>query len=268
MDILMDDLYTFRDLGLHVKKGHEYPSIPSLTSKAKVIPGRPGAWDFGYEIGPRPFQIPLGFATKDLLKREAILSSINQFFLDARGKPRLIKMCFDYEPDKFILAKLQDGFTPLRTVSKAELTLTFIAYDPYKYSIIKNSELFWDNTALSMDSFTYYMDDEGTSASTLITASTVLNIEVLGHDIKPYIKIIGTGTSIMVRCGDAYVNVGTYAASKTIEIDCERYVAYINGVETMLDMNEFWLMRGSNDVSIIGVNMNFTVSFDYRDKWL
>jgi len=262
------EIKRFDDFGFDVELDHTNPSTAKTKQRTLAIPGKVGLWDFGIEIEAKEFNFNLKMHERRYEVAQENFNQLVLFLFDSRGKPKELEIIFDYELDKFYKVKVNGDLSVDRDEFEKVMPINFIAFDPNKYSIIKQSELYWDSEVLTLGSFVYFMDDKGASASTQITASTVLDIEVLGQDVKPYINITGTGTSIMIRCGDGYVNVGTHAASTTIGIDCERFVAYINGVETMLDMNEFWLKRGSNDVSIIGVNMNFTVSFDYRDKWL
>ena len=61
------------------------------------------------------------------------------------------------------------------------------------------------------------------------------------------------------------ITVGTFS-NQTIVIDTEMFISYINGKEQLIDMDDFYLLKGYR-VLITGTNMNFTIKFDYRDKY-
>ena len=97
--VTLDDIYTFKDFGLIPLQGYQHPIISSLTDKTVKIPGVPGEYYFGTEIGTKSFSIPLGIIEQDKNILQQKLNKLVSFLFDQYGKPRLIKMVFSYEPD-------------------------------------------------------------------------------------------------------------------------------------------------------------------------
>src|SRR5690625_1635625 len=99
--ITMDDSVRFEDFGLYVQEGHVHPESPTFDRRILYIPGRPEPWDFGEEISERPPLIfPLGIIEERNITQYE-LQRLKKFLYSDFGKPRIIKLAYDYEPDKF-----------------------------------------------------------------------------------------------------------------------------------------------------------------------
>ena len=122
------------EFGLIPLQGHEHAMMPEIQRKTLNIPGRPGAWDFGVEIGERPFNIPIATIEHDRIKKQRKLTSFVAFLLDPYGQPREMKLVFDYEPDKHYMVKVSQMINPNRLVHAADFILPLVANDPYKYA--------------------------------------------------------------------------------------------------------------------------------------
>src|SRR5690625_2844520 len=98
--ITIDHKYRLEDFGFKAYLDHEHQATPEIIRKTLEIPGRAGAWNFGSEIGQRPFIIPLRVADHDQINLQQKQDKFVAFLFDAYGEPRPFKISFDYEPDK------------------------------------------------------------------------------------------------------------------------------------------------------------------------
>ena len=51
-------------------------------------------------------------------------------------------------------------------------------------------------------------------------------------------------------------------------IDSEKYLVWRNGQETMIEIREFYLMPGDNEISITGTNFDIDLAIKFRDKYI
>ena len=121
---------------MYMLEGHENPLLPSITNKTIKIPDVPGLYDFGAEIGPKYFNIPIGFVNSDyaLMRRNA-----EQFlhqFIDEFAQPKEIELSFDYAPERVYKAKFNGDLLLLERLVKTlgRFDLPLVAYDPFAYS--------------------------------------------------------------------------------------------------------------------------------------
>src|SRR5699024_523333 len=94
------------DFGFYVEPGYEDPITPVFEHKTLAIPGRAGLWDFGPEVKEKSFAFPLKMINRFHDDMQSAYNRLVAFLCDDFGKPREIKIIREYEPDKFIMAKL------------------------------------------------------------------------------------------------------------------------------------------------------------------
>src|SRR5699024_4439312 len=122
------------DFGLIAEIGHENPITSKIESKTLPIPGRAGLWDFGSEIKEKEISIPVACVGHDRINLQQKLNDFVAFLFDEFGKPREIKVVFDYEKEKFYTVKLAEQLNPERIIHLGRFVLSLVAYDPYKYA--------------------------------------------------------------------------------------------------------------------------------------
>lgn len=255
------------DFGLFALKGHGHPMMPTFENKTKAIPGKSGLWNFGAEIGEKVHTLPIGIIENDRIELQRKLNDFAAFLFDSYGKPKLLKLIYDYEPDKFYTVRLAESITPDRiTRTDAEIETVFLSEDPYKYSTVYSDEITWGSETITFGSF-YLLGHENPSADMVITAAGDVGVTVIGQVIKPIITITGSATNLVITANDKNITVGTFT-DKTWVIECDKYISYLNGTETMIDMGNFVLTTGDNTVSFAGTGINITVEIRFRDKWL
>src|SRR5690606_801903 len=84
---------------------------------------------------------PLGLQEYDGLEKQRKLSEFVAFLFDEYSRPREIKLTFDYEPDKYYLVKVANGFSPERIMSFAIFYLPLVAYKPHKHFVLPSDEI-------------------------------------------------------------------------------------------------------------------------------
>ncbi|PLS36788.1 hypothetical protein CYV26_02135 [Carnobacterium maltaromaticum] len=100
-----------------------------------------------------------------------------------------------------------------------------------------------------------------------VTTPRMISVTAEGLVVKPILILEGSGTNVSISNDDSIINVGTFTNTKW-EIDCINYISYKNGVETFLNMNEFWLMPSVNQLKIAGTGLNFKFSVKVRNRYL
>ena len=84
--------------------------------------------------------------------------------------------------------------------------------------------------------------------------------------VQPNLIIEGTANNLKVECGDYSFALPNFINGKW-EIDFKRYVVFRNGQETMIEIRDFYLMPGSNEIKVTGNNINIDLRIKFRDKY-
>lgn len=266
--ITLDDNYKLEDFGVKALSVHQNPLTSDFNNKTVNIPGVPGRYDFGTEVDPKPFNITLEVVEKDKLLLQEKLNNFISFLVDDFGKPRPVKVIFNYEPDKFYTIKLNDQVDVDRIYSIGTFDLSFIAYNPYKYSTFYSDEVSWGSEVITFGSF-LPLGHEGTAGETTITSNTTLDLLVSGLAIKPLIKINGSGNDVKLSVNGYEINLPNFT-NASWEIDCDNYEVFKDEIDMFseVELRDFILLPGNNSLNISGTNMNFDIDVVYRDKYM
>ena len=256
----------WEDFNLKTLTEHSNPAQAEFSHKSMHIAGLPGLLDFGSEIEGKSFEINLNQLVRQELDLAQTINALNQFFFDEYKQPRFIKIIFDYDPNKYIWAKVAESFTPNRATLLKKLTVPFIQFDANKYSVVVADEIVWGSQQIDFQA-DYKLGHTGSGArDTQITSNTTIRPFLEGLALMPFIVLNGSGTNVKITCANRELNIGTFVG-KEIEIDTENYVTYTNGVESNIDLNEFYFVP-NEPVSITGTNMNFKLTVHYRDIYM
>lgn len=264
--IIMDDAYKLKDFGLIPLQDHVHPMTPEIQEKTMSIPGMAGVWDFGSELRRKMFDIPVGIVEYDRLIMQQKLNAFVVFLFDSYGKPREVKLSFEYEPDKFYKVKVNSMITPERMIQASRFNLPFVAYDPFKYSNVHADEITWGSETITFE-YHYLLGREGFGESVEITGPQTLSIPVDGLAIQPIFDIDGTANNLTISANGYSFTLPNFTNTKW-NIDFEKYIVLKDGQETMIDIREFYLMPGNNDVKITGNNINIDMRIKFRDKYM
>lgn len=261
----MDDKYRFEDFGFICEPGNEDPLTPNMEHKTLSIPGKVGLWDFGIEIKERHFSFPLKIMDRFFTKIQRNFNELKEFFLDPHGQPREIKIIFDYEIDKYYIAKLNGFSVPARLTEESTIVISVVAYDPLKYGTVENHEIHWDSTNVSYDD-SYSMDTVYVDDVTITTPQSV-ETTVNGYALTPTILITGTGNNVSLKANGKTLSLGSFT-NATFEIRGKDYRILKNNEEQFINGDFLQLLPGLNQVEITGFNLNFNLSIRVRDQYI
>lgn len=265
--ILMDDEYKFEDFGFICEPSNEDSISPSIERKTLAIPGRPGTWDFGVEIGEKPFSYPLRIFERHWIDREHKFNEFKNFWFDQYGQPREVKIIRDYEPDKYYMVKIASQMIPERLDDEGAFTLPLVASDPYKKLIVDSDEITWGSTVIKFNSTSITF---GHSAVGLrqITSPQNIAYTVLGKAIRPTFTINGSANGLILKANDKSISLPNFNNTNWV-IDGNSYSVKRNGLDTILDGIDFIeFLKGENNLIIEGSNLDFSLTVKYKDIFL
>lgn len=259
------DGYKLSHFGLIGEK-QTNPMTPNFSNKTLSVPGRDGLYNFGTEINEKPLVFNIVAIDKNSNLLQNKLREFVRFLVDDCGKPREIKLVYDYEPDKYYLVMLSSPIDPDRAARMGKFMLSLTAYNPYGYSVVYADEVRWGSEDINFMSH-YKLGQMDSDGLTTITAPTTLNVYVDGLAVKPIIEITGSATNLVLRANGYEINLGTFSNTSWI-INCDIYTVEKNGVGTFLaNLRDFILFPGSNQVSITGTGINLSARIKVRDKY-
>ncbi|WHY76223.1 phage tail family protein [Neobacillus sp. WH10] len=243
--------------GLQIQQEHDHPAVPELRRKAMIIPGMDGEWDFGSESGPKPFNFPLGFIEYDKNEKQRRINEFVAFLLDPYGRPREMKLSFDYEQDKYYRVKIANGFTPRRIHGFAFFDLPLIASKPRKNFMVPSDEIVMESDIPILSDLlwdTGFSDRKITSPQSfeIINNGTVV--------ILFSFQMEGSGDNVSFSANGKTMTFKNFA-NKSLEIT-DNYVVKVNGISDLTISNGIFLelLPGTNQITVSGSNLNLTIS--------
>ncbi|UUE91747.1 distal tail protein Dit [Bacillus cereus] len=258
------------ELKLALLPGFQHPAAPPIRDHAVSIPGRSGAYYFGSEIEPMQFSLPLLVKPQEnRFELSAAIRKMVAAFIDPHGRPKEIKLIYDYEPDKYYLARYSGSMPIDRYISMGKFELPMIAYDPHAYSIVESTEdVLWGDDIPFMSDIPLEI---GASQYT-VTNPQSLNIDNFGSQVvRPIVEITGSATSLTLTVQGESFSLGTFTNS-TFLIDAERYAVIKNGQNFLFqlqgNLEKLELMPGTNAINVGGSNLNINIAFKYRAKYV
>lgn len=246
------------DRGLQIQKEHDHPAVPNLRRKTITIPGMDGEWDFGSDDDPKPFRFPLGFIEYDVYEKQRKLNDFVAFLFDAYGKPREMKLSFDYEPDKYYLVKVAGGFTPRRIWGAAFFDLLLIASNPYKKFIVESDDIIMDSDVPIMSDIIW---DTVSLNDFHITSPQTFEIINNGSLVIPFsFTMIGSGDNVSFSANGKTMTFNNFT-NKTIDVT-DNYAVKIDGVSNLTISNGIFLdlLPGVNKITVSGSNLDLAIS--------
>lgn len=262
------DNYTFEDFGLIEEFGHVHPSTPEFNEQTLSIPGRPGLLSFGTQIGAKQFSLPVKVFTRDRYERQQRKNEFVAFLFDAYRKPREFKLSFDYEQDKYYIAKIASQFTPEMLIQMDQFELPLVANDPTRYFLIDADEI-------RMGSHIPILSHvkSGARHSFQIISNQTIKVTNDGTlALRPRISISGTATSLTIKNtrSNQSFKISNIVSGKPVIVEGKTYMVTEGGVDTFSKLvGEFLdLLPGENNLAISGENMNLTISFKYKSQFM
>lgn len=268
--IFFDDV-DVRTLGLLFLAGHSNPLLSGTRDRDTTIAGRNGSLDFGADLDPINFNLPLYINTNNPVHLQAKAREVKDILLDANGKPRTFKLKFGYEPDKYYNVRVTGNIPIERIFARSgRFNLPLICHEGYALSISKNEDILWGSEIIVFASDYSMGNTSGGNSSKTFTSTGTMDIEVIGNNVKPIIHITGSGTNVTLNFNGKTMTLGTFT-NTTWLIDLDEYVAIKNGVNGLSSIGGSWLtmqlVEGDNIVTVGGTGLNLEVSVEFNDRW-
>jgi len=267
--VFFDDV-DVRTLGFLFTPGHSNPLLSGTRDRDTTIAGRNGALDFGADLDPIPFNIPLYIKTSNPYDLQRMVRKAKDMLLDGNGKPRTFKLKFGYEPDKYYNVRVT-GNVPIERIMAREgkFTLPLICYEGFALSVAKNENVNWNSKTVTWAS-DYTWESTGGNVPKTFTSAGTMNVEVIGNNLKPILHITGSGTNVTIKFNGKTMTLGTFSNTAWL-IELDEYVAIKNGVNGLNSIGGSWLtmnlVEGDNTVTVGGTGLDMKLAFDFRDKW-
>ncbi|MCG5104454.1 phage tail domain-containing protein [Oceanobacillus alkalisoli] len=268
--ITMDDNYRLEEFGFKAYLDHEHQATPEIRRKTMPIPGMAGSWNFGSEIGERHFNIPLKLSGEDQVSMQYLQSAFITFLFDAFGKPRPIKMSFDYEPDKHYTVELSSVVTPNTAIYHFKnFGLPLVASDPMKYASANQYDPdrdiyyghvqdgdYYDNP----QSFQWQYERHYSGINNYSSLVADFMIEIAGTVTDPSVTNLNTNQTLTLPS----INNGR------LVIDGKRFVVIKDGQEILdgSNYNFFHIQPGAVGFLFEGENPSATVNYGWLHKFM
>ncbi|MFS0591710.1 phage tail domain-containing protein [Cytobacillus horneckiae] len=256
--ILLDGI-PLRKWGIEIQREHDHPAIPEIRRKTMTIPGMPGEWDFGSELGQRSFTFPLGFIEYDQYKKQRRLNDFVAFLFDSNGRPRELNLTFDYEPDKYYQVKIANGFTPQRIFGFSFFELTLLASNPNKNFILPSSQIKMGSKIPIMSHIKW-----GTGSSNrIITFPETIKVINNGTISIPFsFRLEGRGNNVSISANGKTMTLGSFL-NKVFEVT-DNYIVKVDGINDLTSTNGVFLdlLPGVNEIHVDGTNLDLKISED------
>ncbi|MGI8363066.1 phage tail domain-containing protein [Bacillus cereus] len=262
-------------LGLALLPGFQHPAAPPIRDYTVSIPGRPGAYYFGSDIDPMEFNLPLIIKPQEnRFELAAAIRKMVAAFIDPHGKPKEVKMIYDYEPDKYYLVQYSGSLPIDRYFSLGKFELPLIAYNPHAYSLVTNDDITWGSENITFENMTYTYGHTGGGQVEKITSPKLYSVFVSGLVQNPIILVSGSGTDVVMSANGKSFSLGTFNNTNWL-IDGNTWTVLKNGSNGLSDYNKNypqgdWLefKQGNNTLSINGIGLNLTIQVKFRDKFI
>jgi len=258
------DGYALEYFGLIAQPGHENGLSPTV-DRVVPVPLVDGAYDFGSDNGPKPFNFPLAWASElNRVELQRKIRTFTAFLYDSRGKARDIQLIFEYEGERYYTVRYAGTVMPERLFSMAFFTLPLVAFDPYAYTVedpLLDSDIILDSDILLDGGFFTF---EISSNQTVVVPNNGSLIT------RPYITIVGSFSTLSLTSGGINMTYDEAISGQTLIIDGPRRIVKIGSTNKMSETNKLFIEvePGDNDVIISGTSMDFDITFSKVEKYL
>lgn len=266
---------TLDELGLALLENHEHPAAPPTRDYTVAIPGQDGEYDFGSDLGPRPFNLPLLVKPqKDRVFLSAAIRKMVAAFTDIYGKPKTVKLVYDYEPDRYYMARYSGSLPIERYFKMGKFELPMTAFDPIAYSLVENDEVTWGSEVITFQNTIFTYGDTNDGVVKTITSPQSYNVNVSGLALRPIIYVNGSADSLIITINGKSFVLKQFSNANFL-IDCKTFTVVKDSVNGMgfieeAQTSKSWLelIPGQNLINIDGINLNFMIQVKFRDRFV
>ncbi|WP_424765691.1 phage tail domain-containing protein [Paenibacillus sp. sgz302251] len=257
---------SFTELGLVLLKDNQRPILPQTIDRTVLISGKNGAYDFGSDLGVRQFDLGCAFVkTKSTAELQLAIRQLIRHLLDDKGRPKTLELKFSTESDKMYYVRYSGDMPIERIAEYGTFTLPLVAFDSYAYQTELSTEITWDSE-LSMDSDITF-DDEFVFT---INGQTTINVNNFGYvSVSPVIEINGSFANINISAnGKTFVY--SEAFSGVMKIDNDKMTVKAGNTNLLVNSSGDFveLIPGINEIDITGTDVDASVSFIFRAKFM
>jgi phage-related protein len=256
------------ELGLKLLQEHQHPVLPDTRDRSVEIPGKHGAYDFGADLGVRPFELPF---MVNQFKKVDVQQKVREFtrlLVNPDGRPKTIPLIFDYEPDKSYSVRYTGSLPIDRLVRMGEFVLPLTAFDPYAYALanaydpkedyqydVNNyGEGYYENT----QSFKWEYSNHYSGVHNYSYYETELILTIQGTVTNPSITHLETGTILTLPS----IN------NETMVINSSNFTVKVGEVNSLVGTDFIKIISGDNGFLFEGENPNATVTYQWKHKFL
>lgn len=255
-------------LNLRMFADHDHPAVSQTRDYTVEIPGMNGAYDYGADLGPKPFNLPLEIQGCNTQAELALaIRNLLPTFIDLKGKPKTVKLIFDYEKDVFYLARYSGTLPIERIFRKGKFVLPMKAYDPNKHFVVSSEEITWGSETPFMSDVP--LDAQYTFGIIGPQNLTVYNFGTL--TVHPVIEITGSAQALTLTINGKSFSLGAFADT-TIVIDSKEYVVLKEGSNFLSgltgDLENLYLEPGGNIIGVAGSVLNIKITFKFHAQYL
>lgn len=243
--------------------------LPTLNKREISIPGKNGTYDFDentYEN--KKIDVHFTIVETSLIELRLKARQI-ALWLSTTTKKQLI---FDDEPDKYYMAKIYGNISLDEIAYTGTFSVSFEC-EPFAYFITSTSQdILLGNEFLKLgseitlgNSSNYIFDISGNSNFLVENFGT--------FTVRPIVIISGSFSSFSVTVNGKTINYTEAISNNTVTINNSKYTIKAGDINKLSVctgdlINFFELTPGLNNVSVSGLSLNCTVTFDFKPLFL
>ncbi|MFL2116270.1 phage tail domain-containing protein [Marinilactibacillus psychrotolerans] len=261
--LTIDDEYRLEDFGMYVSSGFADPNTPQFSDTTLKVPKKPGRTLIRQVTDIREIELPIQFAHYRNTDTQGKLDKLSDLFYDDEGNRKRVKISLDHWQGKYVYGYLANPISSDRSDIIQSLNLSFICYDPYKYSPVYSDEILWGSEELTFES-QYILGHEGSDGLVSVTDNTSINVYVDGLVVYPTIELQGTANRLTITNSGQSIVFPDFNDSNWI---VERFNSWQDDQERFISAYKFKLNKGKNTIQISGSDMNLQIRIKYKDLY-
>jgi predicted phage tail component-like protein len=259
---------SFEELNLKISSDYQRPMSAPTRDYTMEIGGRHGAWDFGADLGPKPFSLPCTLISNDPTSLQTAINDVTDHLFDATGRPKTMKLVFGESPEKYYMVRFSGNLPINRIIGIGQFTLPLVAFDPYAYYMELTDDLNWGSEIATFDKDDQYFGDQYTFN---IDRPSTIKVNNFGSAAtKPVTKITGYFSSLVLSSSVGAFSYGRLSGG-TLIVDHKSMTATIDGTNKLSEHtnNKFLkISPGVSNVYIDGSELNCEITFSFRPPYL
>jgi predicted phage tail component-like protein len=253
--------------GLKILIDTQEPAMPETRNRTLEIAGRHGVYDFGSDLGPRPFELKCALVQKNGYYLQDTVRALSAHLMESNGRPKIMDMIFDSEPDKVYRVRFAGSIPIQRLAGLGQFIIPMVAYDPFAYLITESDEIDVDSDVLVESDMTV----DSLYTYDITSNPMTLEIDNFGtQDAAPVIEIIGSFSTLSIEAEGKTLNYTAPIGSTTLIIDCENFTAKIGSTNVLGNVTGDFitLPPGVIPVHITGTFINCSITFKFKPKFI